>query len=534
MRNRPSYVEVLSGVEELGSISAYARILKVPRSTVDDWYRAALKYSTRFSKDDNGNYPRRSYLITAAQIDTEVHQGFLANLEKMAEIHEAEILVPTFTYNKKGSGHKGTGDADKKLISEWYDKSIRQYMMNDRVQLNDKIEVLGNLNILPTAVNPLSGYQSFTGSKSGVFPHPKITSESVATSPGKLTKFLFTSGVCTVPNYMQKNAGIKGEFHHQIGAVLVEIVDNKVFHHRHVLAEEDGSFYDLTDRYENGELTTGHRVASINWGDIHEAALDKGVLDASWYNRWDGSTNIPSLLDHLKPEHQFFHDLLDFKVRNHHNRHDSLWLSKVLNDTVREEVASAGYFLLESSREWCKSVVVSSNHDRAMDRWVREVNASEEPNLDNKIFLLRAQLLLHLAAKEGSKIHLFGDVCKSIIKKDTRRDISDIIFLSPDESYKVGGVENGMHGDKGINGSRGSIKAYAKIGTKCTIGHSHSSGIYEGVYQNGCSRELDADYAEGPSSWSHTHTIQYKNGKRTQVTLINGQYFKRKPEVADI
>ena len=233
MRKRPSNSIILSEVRELGSIAEYARLLDVPRSTVDDWYREALRQEDR---QRSGNFERKSYLITSAQIETPVDKNFMMNLEKMAEVHKAEILIPTYTYNKKGIGHSGTGDADKKLQAHYFDSLIHPYMMNERRALNKKVEVLGNLNILPTAVNPLSGYQSFTHDKSGVFPHPKIVSESVATSPDKLCKFLFTSGSCTVPNYMQKNAGIKAEFHHQMGAVLVEIVDDKVFHHRHVLA----------------------------------------------------------------------------------------------------------------------------------------------------------------------------------------------------------------------------------------------------------------------------------------------------------
>jgi hypothetical protein len=523
MRKRPSNSIVLSEIRELGSISEYARLLDVPRSTVDDWYREALRQE---DKQRSGNFERKSYLITSAQIETPVDKNFMQNLEKMAEVHKAEILIPTYTYNKKGIGHSGTGAAEKKLQAHYFDEAIHPYMMNERRLLNEKVEVLGNLNILPTAVNPLSGYQSFTHDKSGVFPHPKIASESVATSPDKMCKFLFTSGSCTVPNYMQKNAGIKAEFHHQIGAVLVEIVNNKVFHHRHVLAEEDGSFYDLTERYSNGEVTKGHRIASINWGDIHEASLDEEVFKNSWLKD-------DALIEELKPKYQFFHDLLDFKFRNHHNRNDHLWLSKNLNRSVSEELADACEFLEITHRKYCHSVVVSSNHDRAYNRWVREVDASEEPNLNNKIFLLWSQkhMFEYVRGKLGSP-NMFREYADHLYRIPVNPDL--LTFLDPDQSFKVNGVENGMHGDKGINGSRGSIKSYSKIGTKCTIGHSHSSGIYEGVYQNGCSRTLNADYSEGPSSWSHTHTIQYENGKRTQLTLIKGRYFKRSPKTAKV
>ena len=235
----------------------------------------------------------------------------------------------------------------------------------------------------------------------------------------------------------------------------------------------------------------------------------------------------------LKPKYQFFHDLLDFKFRNHHNRNDHLWLSAHLNQSVELELWDAVEFLAITHEKYCTSVVVSSNHDRAYNRWVKEVDASEEPALDNKIFLLWSQMTMFDAVRKGEGTpNMFAKYAfnKCPVKLDF-----DVRFLNPDESFKVGGVENGMHGDRGIGGARGSIKSYAKIGTKSTIGHSHSSGIYEGVYQNGCSRTYPAEYSEGPCANSYTHTIQYQNGKRTQLTLIPDHgYMKRKPKMAKL
>jgi len=515
LRVRPTHSEVLAGIKNQGSLNGFAKSIGVPRRTVRDWKVSALKRMNMCRVDQEGNYPVRSYIITAAQIDTDVNKKFLENLETFAKHKNAEIIIPGITYNVKGMGHNGTGDADKKFRSEWFDKSIKKYLFNKRIKLNDKIEVLGNLNILPTAVNPLSGYQTFTGSSSAVLPHPKIAFESVATSPTKLAKFLLTCGSVTVPNFMQKNAGIKGEFHHQFGAVIVEVIGNKKFHARHVLADDDGSFYDLTDFYNKGKRTTGHRVESIVWGDIHMEDLDPHVNKASW-------TNPDNLLDTLKPKHQFFHDLLDFKYRNHHNREDDLFMKRMKGKSVAKEVKNCVNFLNSTSRGWCKSVVVASNHDNAYTRWVRETTHREEPDLDNAIFLLASQLHLY----QGTKIN--PEFSPNLFKWAAEQMHVNpyITFLDSDQSYKVNKIECGMHGDKGINGSRGSIKAFAKIGTKCHIGHSHSAHIFEGAMQAGCSRTINADYTSGPSSWSHTHIVQYKSGKSTLITCIGEDYYR--------
>ena len=82
-------------------------------------------------------------------------------------------------------------------------------------------------------------------------------------------------------------------------------------------------------------------------------------------------------------------------------------------------------------------------------------------------------------------------------------------FLKRDDSLVFDGleIELAFHGDQGNHGARGSINSFAKIGPKSVIGHSHSPGIMEGVYQVGVTARLDLEYATGPSGWMHTHCI---------------------------
>jgi hypothetical protein len=515
-KDKPNYRQILEGVKQAGNIATYARAINKPRKTVSGWHKEALDWlGKEATKHKREEFDTKTYIITSAQIGTKVHEGFLKNLELLAETHNAEIMIPGITYNVDSEWEGGLGDAEKKVKSQYFSSSIRKYLMNDNILLNSKIQVLGKLNILPTAVNPLSGYQTFTGEKSAILPHPKVALESVATRPGKLAKMLMTTGSVTVPNFIQKNAGIKGEFHHQLGAVLVEVCTDKQFHYRHVLGDEEGNFYDMTDKYENGIHTTGHRVDAIVWGDIHLEDLDLKVAGANW--------GEGSLSDMLKPRYQFFHDLLDFKYRNHHNRDNDAFMKRMLNESVKKEILNCGRFLDTVSMKDCKSIVVKSNHDSAFDRWVNEVSHFDEPNPDNALFLLECQVKKAKAARDGwGSYDIFREVVMTLPKMKNAKPVT---FLKQDQSYMVNGVECGMHGDAGINGSKGSPKSFTKIGVKCNTGHTHTCGIIEGVYTAGCCRTLQAGYSRGPSSWSQTQIIQYANGKRTLLTCVNQHYY---------
>ena len=92
-------------------------------------------------------------------------------------------------------------------------------------------------------------------------------------------------------------------------------------------------------------------------------------------------------------------------------------------------------------------------------------------------------------------------------------------MLNRDDSYLVAGIESGMHGDIGANGSRGSWQTFSKAVSKANVGHSHSAGIYDGVYYAGTSTKMDMGYNTGLSSWSNSHVITYRNGKRAIITI---------------
>jgi hypothetical protein len=105
----------------------------------------------------------------------------------------------------------------------------------------------------------------------------------------------------------------------------------------------------------------------------------------------------------------------------------------------------------------------------------------------------------------------------------------NVWFMDEDQSYVIcedanGGIECGMHGHLGPNGARGGAAAFAKMGRRANVGHTHQAGIYDGIYTAGTSSNLNMGYNRGPSSWSHSHVVTYPNGKRAIYTLWRGKW----------
>ncbi|MGH4001039.1 MAG: hypothetical protein ACRDTJ_26660, partial [Pseudonocardiaceae bacterium] len=176
----------------------------------------------------------------------------------------------------------------------------------------------------------------------------------------------------------------------------------------------------------------------------------------------------------------------------------------------------------ESARPWCQSIVVDSNHDNMLDRWLREADYRADPV--NALFFLRAQLAKYEAiSKRDGSFHSCRNALRSLGLTPGVR------FLQEDESFVVlrgvaGGIECGQHGHLGPDGARGTPRALAKIGRRANTCHVHSTGIFDGLFVGGTSSVFELRYARGPSSWSHSHVVTYRNGKRAIVTMWDGHW----------
>lgn len=460
----------------------------------------------------------KRYILTSAQNNTRLHQEVFSNLLALKKhFGDCELWISRFTYNLSAYKAQPVKPGEEKNTTDpavWYTPEIEPYVNDERTQIAPGLVWCGEMNILPTRSRPLSGFETYTGRQSGIFPHAKMAMESIASGKYEATKFNYTTGTVTQMNYLARAVGHKAEHHHTYGALLVEVTPDGEWWCRQLNADNSGDIYDLTLKVSKGVVYKNQSVEAINWGDIHEEQLDPVIRELAWGKR--------QMLDTLRPKFQFMHDTISFVRRNHHDSKDPHKRFKIHiegRDSVEEEVkGSADFLSKESYRPWCQTVVVKSNHDNALEKWLREADYRSDP--PNALFFLRCQLMMYEQIASGNDDFLiFEWACRQAgVSKDIR-------FLREDESFVIcRDIECGMHGHNGPNGARGTPHNLSRMGRKANTGHTHKAGIFDGLYVAGMCAQTDLGYNLGPGSSSHSHIVTYPNGKRAIVTMYGGKW----------
>jgi hypothetical protein len=309
-----------------------------------------------------------------------------------------------------------------------------------------------------------------------------------------------------------------GNHHHTFGATVLEVCGDKFFL-RQIIADESGGFYDMDTYYSpKGVIEDkGETVEALVMGDIHVRQVDEDVISATF-------CGDESICGTLKPKRVLFHDVLDFKSRNHHERGSFVkeYIKHIsVQESVEDEIRECVDFLDQHTPEYAKGYVVASNHDEAFDRWINEAN----PKNDHVNAWFYYQTMANIIPHPDDPNPSFKNPLQYWAKEWSQRvNDGEISFLERDQPFNVAGVELSNHGDVGCNGSRGSASNLSKIGQEVIIGHSHSPCIRDSVFQVGLSGKYDMGYNRGASSWLHCHCALYKNGKRTLLFIIDDKW----------
>ena len=402
----------------------------------------------------------------------------------------------------------------------WWDKRLHPHFIDERVHIAPGIVWCGEMNILPTAINPFSGLESYAGMQSCVLPHVKMFMQSVPSGKYEDTKFNYTTGTVTQRNYIQRKAGLKAEQYHSYGGLLVEVDSDGDWFVRQLQANDAGTIHDLNIEVRGGALKKNVRPLAILHGDIHVSQLNDEIYNIVW-----GDTG---LMDTLKPKEQHLGDILTFSSKSHHddlNPHRQYKLFIQGKDDIQAELLDVFGFLRKSKKPYCKSIVINSNHHNHMKRWLLEKKNLEDYTNVKFWFDFHSRVYKLLLEKPNAYIDYFQEGLKIAVNDPKLKGLESIKFLREDESYILAGdIECGMHGHLGPNGSRGNIRTLARTCRKANIGHSHTAGIVEGVYQAGTYSKLDLDWTHGPSSWTHSSVLTHANGMRQIITFYNGKW----------
>ena len=449
------------------------------------------------------------FIVTSAQNATPIHEGFWSSLKQAAASLSADLVVIPIRYKNPTSRWTASQKNE-----EWWHEDVVPFLYNQRKKLNPNLVLVGDVKTQPTNSQPLSGFEGLTGGESCIIGHTKLQLKTVPVPAGKFPKILTTTGACTVPNYTDTRAGKLGAFHHTLGAVLVEVV-GRLFFMRQLIGTSDGSFIDLDKEYTPMGVKQAPPALGLVMGDTHVRFADPKVMEATF-----GKGGI---VDVTNPQTLVWHDVLDGYANNPHhigNPFVSVAKTNAGYGDVRAEVEEAIETVDRLTGKNRKSVIVDSNHNNFLSRWVNRADWKSEPL--NAEFYLETALAMVQSTKMTSGGTKYVDPFAHWVAKLSANE--NVRVLDVDESFSLAGIECGMHGDRGPNGSRGSIKNLSRLGPKTIIGHSHSPGINEGCYQTGTSTPLRLEYTQGPSSWLNTHVIVYASGKRSLITIIDGEW----------
>lgn len=482
---RPSAEEFYSiKLECKGNLAEVARRLGATWNTVKAWDQA-LAVAKRF-------------VVTYAANNTPVHGPTWASLMHYCEMNDAEMIVIPGRYRNPSAMNRNE--------PEWYAAEVARYLIHEERWLNGQVLVLGDLPIQPTASDPLASLEAHAQGKWAIVGHPQMSMKMLAAPMDKTPGMLHSTGtVSDRINYSSSKAGKKAALHHTFGALVVECVGERAYL-RELIAGDDGVVYDVVDgpkKYSPKGVESVDQIEALVCGDEHVAVSSDRVMGAT-YHYGD------SIVNTLKPKAIIRHDVLDFYSRNHHHVDQFQNYLKHLEgtDDVRAELEQTCEFLEATTPDFATSYVVRSNHDEALDRWIKESNPRIDPR--NAELFHELSLLAYREVKKTRKhsVNLLEAYFREHIGLSDR-----VQFLDRDKSFSIGDVDVSCHGDKGANGGRGTLATYAKAAEKTVIGHSHTPGSKWGAWQVGHCMD-DADYQTGLSTWLNTHCAIWPNFKR--------------------
>ena len=450
-------------------------------------------------------YSKKRLVITSAQNSTDINFDFFSAIKTYCTYKDAGLMIIPVKYK--------VFDSDPV-----YDECLEDYLCSNNIEIAEySLKIYGSFNIQPTVENPINGLDTLSKGNSIVIGHPQVQLKTLPNLDKRVSDIITTTGSVTYPNYSDTKVGEKAKFNHSFSAIVIEF-DSNSFHLRHLnWDDESKSFYDLDEMYSPTEQFNAKHIPALVTGDEHALFRDSNV-------EYHTYTSDHSLVSLVRPEYIVRHDILDaYSISHHHKKNVFTQYAKWKSNTcsIEDELRKTISYVNETTPEYSTSLIVQSNHNEHLFRWLNEVDIKTEP-WNAKIF---HYLMYHMLEQTemGESGASYPDPFELIASSWLNPNVS---FINR-SGFKIKDIEIGQHGDVGINGARGSSKSFARMPDKMIVGHSHSPSIEKGCYTVGTSSKLQLEYNKGASSWHHAHVIIHPNGKR-QMIFITQDGFKLK------
>lgn len=447
-------------------------------------------------------YNKKRLIITSAQNNTDVDEDFLKCLQLYRLVTGAGLIVIPIKY-------KTINSEDDISANTYSDLIVDSLCENTLVFPGCNVKVYAGLKIQATSENPLSGLDPLSKGWTVIVGHAQVQLKTLPNLDKRISDILTTTGAITVKNYSKSKLGEKARFNHSMSAIVLEF-DDDTYHLRHLNYDpETKSFFDIDRQFCVDGTVSRVAVEALVTGDEHVLFRDPTVEQWTY-------TNDDSLTNVLKPKYIVRHDVLDsYSISHHHKKNVFTQYAKWKSGTnsIEEELRLTVEYINKTTPDYATSLIVQSNHNEHLLRWLNEVDIKTEPWNAKIYHYLMFHMLeqTEMGASGAEHPDPFEFVARPYLK-------SNVDFINR-AGVKIFDIEVGAHGDRGINGARGSAAGFARIPDKMIVGHSHSPAIQKGCYVVGTSSRLALEYNTGASTWHHAHVIIHPNGKRQMIFI---------------
>lgn len=440
-------------------------------------------------------------IISTAVTGCRVHKGFLETIKQYGVHRKAMPLFMPVT--------------DPASVAGWeIPEALKQEnVIHGALELNSNI-YLSDIKMSAKQIDPTTGLKRMGHKMSFIF---ASTKQRLIFKPNSSEKFPHASmgtGAITYPNYntnryLSDRTGKLAEVDHKIGAVIVELGDNDVYHFRQVQADLSGRFADLGKLYSPDGSVQEYAPEFFVMGDLHP-----GETDDTAFRAWK------EVIQETKSQNVVIHDGFDGHSISH-------WVDgKIIEKAV---MARKGMTNLKGEGKLCaqylseilswlpkegKLYMVASNHNDFLYRYLNDKRfVRDHENLD---FVVQNILPKAMQGEDPTKVLV------ELFLSPAERE--RVVWWTERTDYSYKGIQLAAHGHLGPNGAKGTIKNHEEAFGACVIGHSHSPGIYREAYQVGTTTLMNLGYNQGPSSWMHTSCLVYPNGSRQLINSIKGNW----------
>lgn len=450
----------------------------------------------------------KRFIITSAVTGCEPHEDALKAVETFCKHNKAALLILPCSDPARAKEHKNQWSLSHKLPKD-------KVVFKD-VSLNDNL-LLSTIKMSAKQLLPLTGLKRISQKRgSTIFASPKQFLEHATNSNNntEIPRALMTTGAITKSDYrtemyMSERTGYLADQDHTLGAIIIEIKNGRIFFYRQVQFEpKTGAFCDLDKKYYANGKVEKIQAELVQLGDYHVLSTDPVAKKMA-----------KEICELVKPKYLTLEDFLDGITINPHERHNLVSLSKKSKKGLLDldTELSACQKEIDELCMWPVEQLVFKygNHEDFLKRWLCDGAFMDEPQ--NKIMGMKLTIAL-----EELEIMPFEYAMREMYGLNQPDKVK---FLQINDSFKVGGVENGAHGHLGKAGRRNpSLGEIEECYGAANVGHNHSAGIFRSVFRVGTSTHLQLSYNDGPSAWTQTHLIQHKNGSRQLITNIYGQW----------